>query len=1210
MDQNNEQVEVETKNDQNSPGRQRKRKEIGEINRDILTLVSRGSAIIAEILRLKDYIPETYSNPVEEKIYADIIFDFRYFQGTNTEKFEEKITRSQNLRQLDEDFRENNLELIERFFQLFASIYQYVADWEKFVHHIDEGRYIQYTLSNILTNKDLRHILSECVFHAGVMLLLVDRLIPGTIREKIMVSYYRYKGETTIKNFREISSLFANTKYLPAPNSPNNCKDEKRPPRYPVDYFARANFSKPAIKDIIGALKDTDIYDQMSAFPKEDHKTHALSNQASMLVILLFFYPDYLDRDSTKMREISDKFFNDNWIISIYMGYTIDLNEYWKEFKAAKRAIDNTLIIDELRLKKSNYAASLTNMFKEVTYYISEGIMTEEYVLSNIEKLLGIDREANVCLKWFILQSTITYKKYQDIIKADINKTAIIRLLFVVSQFEYQLKTMFQNLIDNKDELWDSDKANCKQKFEELISFSEGKDIFAPGMKREDLASFFKTQLSRLEGLGYTNPNSTSRKIIKIRQHVEGVKKLYQIEENQNAKQNIKIIMDNLDHMLRIVQVRKSYLVSITKISDFAYAWINIQDYIVEMQTMIKQDSKNVLMLRAAFMKLASILNFPLIRLLEIESEDIESVTNYYSGELVSFVKSILQIIPTSVFGILKNVVKVFQSGFEEITTSQQPIQKKKLENFSQFQKRDQLAKCTYEISQFTKGILLMEKTLMGVIEVDPKVILEEGIRKELIQNIALDFHNFIDISVTEKFQVVEEKLKNLIDKMAWNKKSFLYNQDYININGCKIWSEEMHRLMNNYVELEANKFLQRKIKARKGDYDSGGNKYQIPHFTPLKYSPESPTFLGRLTRYILNLTSPKCSTFYPMNFAFYSNGREVFGIKMLNKIKKAIGVEGLQGFGKLLTFMNYHNILEFQKFIKKSISDPVNAQILKDVSNLIGSPFIVLFQDRELGKKFQNAIYNLRKDFLKELVNRILQIGQIELLRKMQNYSLSVNAEVDSYLLSSQIKSLNEINLLLINNELNFKFDEESMQNNNNPRESTFGMTKPEEKNPSENYFQNLCQIFEDFGYIDPLHTFYVDLSSETYLPILLGICTYSEMNIDYYIGKNNKMVNKNPTLFDLYYYSIGIYSILFQAGRNNIIFFIAMMSKILKLGILNLYSLKVLQEAHDRPLDINKETAMLQLFLQSFAYNCNIDLDYFGINFNDFLIFRNISN
>ena len=53
-----------------------KKKNIGLCNQELLKLVARGSAVICEILRLKDYIPEPYSNKNEEKQYKDIIYDF------------------------------------------------------------------------------------------------------------------------------------------------------------------------------------------------------------------------------------------------------------------------------------------------------------------------------------------------------------------------------------------------------------------------------------------------------------------------------------------------------------------------------------------------------------------------------------------------------------------------------------------------------------------------------------------------------------------------------------------------------------------------------------------------------------------------------------------------------------------------------------------------------------------------------------------------------------------------------------------------------------------------------------------------------------------------------------------------------------------------------------------------------------------------------
>ena len=51
------------------------------------------------------------------------------------------------------------------------------------------------------------------------------------------------------------------------------------------------------------------------------------------------------------------------------------------------------------------------------------------------------------------------------------------------------------------------------------------------------------------------------------------------------------------------------------------------------------------------------------------------------------------------------------------------------------------MAKLTHDISVFTEGILLMKTTLMGVVKVDPKQLLEDGIRKELVKQVAFALH-------------------------------------------------------------------------------------------------------------------------------------------------------------------------------------------------------------------------------------------------------------------------------------------------------------------------------------------------------------------------------------------------------------------------------------------------------------------------------------
>lgn len=88
----------------------------------------------------------------------------------------------------------------------------------------------------------------------------------------------------------------------------------------------------------------------MQAYPSPEHRSAALANQAAMLYVCLYFMPNILNSQTAKMREIVDKFFPDNWVISYYMGLTVNLIEAWEPYKAAKQALNNTL---EVRPAKS-----------------------------------------------------------------------------------------------------------------------------------------------------------------------------------------------------------------------------------------------------------------------------------------------------------------------------------------------------------------------------------------------------------------------------------------------------------------------------------------------------------------------------------------------------------------------------------------------------------------------------------------------------------------------------------------------------------------------------------------------------------------------------------------------------------------------------------------------------------------------------------------
>lgn len=204
--------------------------------RNLLNLVSRGSAILAELQRLADFIPKIfYTTSVDYKKYSLIIFDFTYLN--NIDSYEDKIQQNMDLVDLDESFREAYMPLLERFYLLFESIYKYYAELMKLMDDINDLYYINYNLETILQDPDGKRLVVEGYHLFGCMLLMLDDHIPGPIREKLIISYYRYKGgQASISNINEVCKLCKQTGYLP-PRF--NAGTTKRPEGYPEFFFSR-----------------------------------------------------------------------------------------------------------------------------------------------------------------------------------------------------------------------------------------------------------------------------------------------------------------------------------------------------------------------------------------------------------------------------------------------------------------------------------------------------------------------------------------------------------------------------------------------------------------------------------------------------------------------------------------------------------------------------------------------------------------------------------------------------------------------------------------------------------------------------------------------------------------------------------------------------------------------------------------------------------
>lgn len=242
----------------------------------------------------------------------------------------------------------------------------------------------------------------EIFYLYGVMLLLLDRLIPSIVRERLVICYCRYVGQNASEQFQKVCKLVKATGY----HYDKETRKETLPKHYPVDYFKRFFVDKKLVEQLINQLKESDIYHRISAYPDPEDRSAALADQAQINFVLLNFVPKLLEKEDAKMREIIDRHFPDNWIIPIFQGHLVDLTEYWKEFGAANKAMANNIYMDNIKKMASGYYKKMKKCQEALKAYLIEGKLLEEYVLDHVKSLMKLLRDINVTIRWVTLHKT------------------------------------------------------------------------------------------------------------------------------------------------------------------------------------------------------------------------------------------------------------------------------------------------------------------------------------------------------------------------------------------------------------------------------------------------------------------------------------------------------------------------------------------------------------------------------------------------------------------------------------------------------------------------------------------------------------------------------------------------------------------------------------------------------------------------------------
>lgn len=1022
----------------------------------LLQLTSTGSALIAELLRLSAVVPEAFRG---SSAYDSVAFDFDYLK--EPEDFENRVNSSEGLLDLDQEFLEAYGKFAQRAYALFESMVKYWRDVNGFVDRLKSGYFIQHTVENVLDDVDGKQLLSEAYFLFGAMLTLLDARLEGSVRERLVVARYRDSSSDSSSSLENVDDV---------------CRLIRRGSLQQL--FSRVTRDKETVRHVIARLSSDDVYLTSAAFPDPSTRSIRLSAQASMIYVVLYFDPETLQENHSLMRQIVDRLFSDNWVVPVYMGHLVDLTVVWSGYDAASAALRQN--VDKAKFKAQNDRL-IDESLAELRVYLTEGQLTEQHLLDNMKVLLDCCRKSNSCLRWRLLHCDRDDK--------------VISLLLQISQLEYKLKQMFHGLLSSKSEKWHFCRSQVVDRMTELSDYFTGEKRLSRVSRDENLMRWFSTLAAEAAGLSEDDAaTSTGRKIHNLISALEEVEQFEQVDSIQ-IKAFLGDTREFLLQMVRLTNVQATVLSVLETVSDLSYAWRVLRTYVGQLRDRVRAEPSTAVLLRACFLKLASILDVPLIRISQCDSPDQTSVAQYYSSELVSFVREVLDVIPQSVFKVLAEIIEIQTNHLKPLPVK---FETQYLKDFAQLDERYQLARLTNQVSVFTEGVLAMEQTLLGVVRVEPRRILHDGLRKELVRQLCLAMHEELKTPPTLPLVSLGAKIEGF-------RRSVEYVQDYIDIAGLKMWQEELSRIINYAVEQEANRYLRRKVLDQDSKFQS--TVVPIPRAGGVIVDElNNTTFVGTTLVSLLRLTSPADTTYSPVASAWFDNTRkrQVCGIAMFQSIERALGVAGLVGLDKLLGFKIVH---ELAKLVREYRDH--SKQLVSFLHRLRDTLHPTSSIPQADPTKFYSAAAKKLEKLSAELFVRARAVGHAQLLRSGFKHTLQLRSRLDANSLHQTLKAV-DASLL---GDACTTFQQESYDNNHEiPRD--------------------LADLLDASGFADPLEKIYLqntdtlDCLPEALLVLVLSYA--SKLDYDTMLATLAKRKVHFP--IDGYVLVVGVHSILKQ--------------------------------------------------------------------------------
>uniref|UniRef100_A0A0E0H049 WASH complex subunit strumpellin n=1 Tax=Oryza nivara TaxID=4536 RepID=A0A0E0H049_ORYNI len=638
---------------------------------ELLAFCARAEALIAELLLLSDRAPSQFA----DRRFHPVLFDFRYFDSPG--EFEARIEGNMELEALEDELRESCGSYMRRFFALLDAAVAYHDELCSYLNDLQEGLYVHCTLDGVLESNWACQLLTESMTLFGCMALLMEHRISGLLRERLLVAYLRHERCFSFPNVERICKLCR--RHVTTPPSPGASGSSLHTAEIisvqkPEDLLRRFQFPELIVDAVITCLRNGDVYNNVRFYPDPQHRTTALSLQGGHMYVLLFYSRDLL-HNGLAMREIVDRFFKDNWVVPIFLHFSVDLLVSWDAFKEAKSSLVSCLSPTFVRDRSLYHYTKVSSLLADLDSHMHA--VNKEYVLDNSLNLLSIIRECNCTLRWLLLHRMTNDKKARDLViclgssqHADEGK--LLQLLMKTAKLEFEVKELHAELLKTRKSMWYEKRHDALECMKDLSQNYLGTWAASCKLKNKSIKDWLEHLSSEVSSLDYATIGNSGRIIHRVLSTLKDIELLHQIKENIQIKHGFSKIQKNLHDMIKVLNLNQ-------------------------------------------------------------ESINLQYVSTYYASKYAAKIFAVLDIIPAI---LLKISIDVDYINAEQSTHLINRINKETLEDLMQLDQQLCQAQQAAKLCIVSEGLLNMSKNFDGLIDLNLGGWLKQMIKKELVSQL------------------------------------------------------------------------------------------------------------------------------------------------------------------------------------------------------------------------------------------------------------------------------------------------------------------------------------------------------------------------------------------------------------------------------------------------------------------------------------------